>query len=58
MGLAGILGEHKGSVAREVQITLEEWKRMKAIEDGEEGYAADEADDESVPTEMSGEYLS
>jgi S-DNA-T family DNA segregation ATPase FtsK/SpoIIIE len=56
MGLAGILGEHKGSVAREVQITLEEWKRMKAIEDGDEGYAADEPD-EAVPAEMGGEYL-
>jgi S-DNA-T family DNA segregation ATPase FtsK/SpoIIIE len=32
MGLAGILGEHKGSVAREVMITLEEWEQMKAME--------------------------
>jgi S-DNA-T family DNA segregation ATPase FtsK/SpoIIIE len=32
MGLAGILGEHKGSVAREVLITLEEWEQMKAME--------------------------
>ncbi len=30
MGLAGILGEHKGSVARDVVITLEEWQAMKA----------------------------
>ncbi|UCD76820.1 MAG: DNA translocase FtsK 4TM domain-containing protein [Phycisphaerales bacterium] len=31
MGLAGILGEHKGSVAREVLITREDWERMKAM---------------------------
>ena len=33
MGQAGILGEHKGSVAREVLITLEEWEQMKAMEE-------------------------
>jgi len=33
MGLAGILGEHKGSVAREVMITLEEWEEMKRLEE-------------------------
>ena len=31
MGIAGIIGEHKGSVAREVAITLEEWEAMKAF---------------------------
>ncbi len=30
MGEAGILGTHKGTVAREVTMTLEEWKAMKA----------------------------
>jgi S-DNA-T family DNA segregation ATPase FtsK/SpoIIIE len=34
MALAGIVGTHKGSVAREVLITLEEWEQMKALEDG------------------------
>ena len=34
MGLAGILGEHKGSVAREVLITLEDWRRMRELESG------------------------
>lgn len=29
MGIAGILGEHKGSVAREVQISIDEWEAMK-----------------------------
>ncbi|MHC4990402.1 MAG: DNA translocase FtsK, partial [Planctomycetota bacterium] len=33
MALAGILGDHKGSVARDVLITLEEWQRMKALEE-------------------------
>jgi S-DNA-T family DNA segregation ATPase FtsK/SpoIIIE len=33
MGLAGIVGDHKGSVAREVLITLEEWEQMKALEE-------------------------
>jgi S-DNA-T family DNA segregation ATPase FtsK/SpoIIIE len=29
MGMAGIIGGHKGSVAREVTMTLEEWQAMK-----------------------------
>lgn len=29
MGMAGIIGEHKGSVAREVMISPEEWAAMK-----------------------------
>ncbi len=33
MGNAGILGEHKGSVAREVVVTMEEWARMKEMRD-------------------------
>jgi S-DNA-T family DNA segregation ATPase FtsK/SpoIIIE len=37
MALAGILGDHKGSVAREVMITLEEWEQMKAMEEAAEG---------------------
>lgn len=53
MGIAGIIGEHKGSVAREVVITIEEWEAMKAYheqmlrkQDGDERsdeeYAADQ----------------
>ncbi|TVQ31036.1 MAG: DNA translocase FtsK [Phycisphaeraceae bacterium] len=30
MGMAGIIGDHKGTVAREVAITPEEWQAMKA----------------------------
>jgi len=33
IGQAGLLGEHKGSQAREVVVTMEEWQRMKAIRD-------------------------
>ncbi len=31
MGIAGIIGEHKGSVAREVMITPQEWDAIKAM---------------------------
>ncbi len=34
MSVAGILSDHKGSVAREVLITGDDWARMKAIEAG------------------------
>jgi S-DNA-T family DNA segregation ATPase FtsK/SpoIIIE len=33
MAVAGILGEHKGSVAREILITLEDWDEMQEMED-------------------------
>lgn len=38
MGMAGIIGEHKGSVAREVMISPEEWAAMKeqALKDAAE----------------------
>ncbi|MBX3381185.1 MAG: DNA translocase FtsK 4TM domain-containing protein [Phycisphaeraceae bacterium] len=31
MGIAGIISDHKGSVARDVLITLEEWEMMKEM---------------------------
>jgi S-DNA-T family DNA segregation ATPase FtsK/SpoIIIE len=31
MGIAGIISDHKGSVARDVLITAEEWEMMKAM---------------------------
>jgi len=37
MGAAGILSDHKGSVAREVLITMEDWQRMQALEAGDDG---------------------
>jgi len=46
MAAAGIIGEYKGSQAREVNITLEEWEAIKAqaAADAEAGYAADQPD--------------
>ncbi|HVP73679.1 MAG TPA: DNA translocase FtsK, partial [Phycisphaerales bacterium] len=57
MGQAGILGEHKGSVAREVMISLEDWEQMKRLEEeaqsGADGRSAanefgDSQDDEAM----------
>jgi S-DNA-T family DNA segregation ATPase FtsK/SpoIIIE len=31
MGIAGILSDHKGSVARDVKISIEEWEAMKDL---------------------------
>lgn len=49
MALAGILGEHKGSVAREVLITLDEWEEMKQLEEQAEAsgtlFAGDSQED-------------
>ncbi len=45
MSMAGILGDHKGSVARDVLITMEEWQRMKALEEAAESGEAGEADE-------------
>ena len=62
MGAAGILSDHKGSVAREVLITKEDWERMKSMVDGDAGgdasdlrYEQDQ-DDGGVPDELDGEY--
>lgn len=35
MGIAGIIGEHKGSVAREVMISPEQWAQMKELDEEE-----------------------
>ncbi|HEX7010528.1 MAG TPA: DNA translocase FtsK 4TM domain-containing protein [Phycisphaeraceae bacterium] len=61
MAAAGILGQYKGSQAREVTITLEEWEAMKAqiaADEGQQDQAAEEEDfdDESVPDEFDDEY--
>ena len=67
MALAGILGEHKGSVAREVLISMEDWQRMQALESGtadeetsklEIVYEDDDPDglDGPVPDEDDGDY--
>lgn len=46
MGAAGILSDHKGSVAREVLITLEDWQRMKELE----ASGGEDADEEGTLT--------
>ena len=56
MGAAGILSDHKGSVAREVLITMDDWQRMKALEAGDEGESdgatlGDEVSDETDGTD-------
>jgi S-DNA-T family DNA segregation ATPase FtsK/SpoIIIE len=46
MGIAGIISDHKGSVARDVQITIDEWEAMKK-------FAAEQAKAQGItlPTE-------
>jgi hypothetical protein len=36
MAVAGIVGEHKGSVAREILISIEDWEEMQQLEDEED----------------------
>ena len=61
MADAGILGDHVGSKARAVQISMEDWEQMKKMGSGIN--AANEFDDEAfdddgegVPGEYAGEY--
>jgi S-DNA-T family DNA segregation ATPase FtsK/SpoIIIE len=61
MGQAGILSDHKGSVAREVLISLDDWKRMQSMVEsdaagGGEELRYEQDDDASVPDEFEGEY--
>ncbi len=44
MSMAGILSDHKGSVAREVLISAEEWARMRAMEAGDSGDSSDSSE--------------
>ncbi len=51
MAEAGIVGEFKGSQAREVEMTLEEWQNFKSQVDrevAEDNYAADAEDESDV----------
>jgi S-DNA-T family DNA segregation ATPase FtsK/SpoIIIE len=43
MAAAGVLGEYKGSQAREVMMTLEEWERIRQSASGEETDSAEPA---------------
>lgn len=65
MGIAGVISDHKGSVARDVKITAEEWAAMKELaakdaaadpDDSDlEGYEDEPFDDEaSVEVEVVG----
>lgn len=45
MGDAGIIGGHKGTVAREVVMTIEEWQAIKAL--AEQEFAENEAKEET-----------
>ena len=53
MADAGIVGEYKGSQAREVLMTVKEWEavRTQVEADLEEGYEADRDDYEDDPDE-------
>ena len=63
MGMVGVLGEHVGSKAREVLMTLEDWEQFHAQQDEDTGdpvYVNDDPDclDEPVPAEYGDEYQS
>ncbi|MEL6328233.1 MAG: DNA translocase FtsK 4TM domain-containing protein [Planctomycetota bacterium] len=70
MGIAGIIGEHKGSVAREVLITEAEWDAIKAMHEemraqqdeqpslfGEDDAAAEMAEAVAGESEVADEQL-
>jgi S-DNA-T family DNA segregation ATPase FtsK/SpoIIIE len=50
MGISGIISDHKGSVARDVLITLEDWDAMKKI-------AAEEAKMKGMANPLSDDYV-
>lgn len=56
MAMAGIVGEYKGSQAREVMITADQWEQMKAMmaRDADDGYSdlAEDDDDGGVPNDI------
>ncbi len=49
MAAAGLVGEYKGSQAREVLVTRDEWAAMKGQRDREESEEAARASEESAP---------
>jgi len=53
MGKAGIIGEHKGSVAREVLLSPEEWEQMRKMMEEEEagGTLFDTSEDSKLADE-------
>ncbi|MEO1009212.1 MAG: DNA translocase FtsK 4TM domain-containing protein [Planctomycetota bacterium] len=53
MGIAGIISDHKGSVARDVLVTPEEWVAMKELAARDAG--ADDEPDEPFPEDLEDE---
>lgn len=58
MAEAGIVGEYKGSQAREVTMTLEEWEAYRAhvAADMQQNYEADQMDDDSPVPDLSDDH--
>jgi S-DNA-T family DNA segregation ATPase FtsK/SpoIIIE len=58
MAASGILGDHKGSQAREVMFTLDEWDAMRAqaAADAEDEAGDYEPEDSDVPDEYDDEF--
>ncbi len=50
MGIAGIISDHKGSVARDVLITIEDWEAMKKLA-REQGVSLDPPPPGTTPTQ-------
>ncbi len=60
MGLAGIIGEHKGTVSREVLVSPQEWEQMREMMEKEDAEgtlfsADDDADSESADAQTGDE---
>jgi hypothetical protein len=49
MAIAGIVGDYKGSQAREVIMTIDDWNAVRAqmVTERQAGYQADQDDDSS-----------
>ncbi len=50
MGFAGIIGQHKGSVAREVMMSIEQWDAMKRLHADRETEAQRPITDDNTPS--------
>jgi S-DNA-T family DNA segregation ATPase FtsK/SpoIIIE len=53
MAQAGLLGEYKGSQAREVTVTLEEWEAIKAQAEADAAATVAEVDDDASRSQLS-----
>lgn len=48
MGMAGIIGKHKGSVAREVMMSLEQWEQIRDYIKGRGGFGARDGEEGEI----------